>query len=156
MNVFVRFRTFSGCDPRTKKPLVLDVIKTTVAHRIAAKDSPAGENRSSESAILLYRVDCVGRAGRVVLATRSQERRDQLAVGVHRQQHNLGSGRAQSVGERFHVSQFERKEGIVVYSEAALESPVAGAPISSERACLTPLIPSRSTSSAASGRASTT
>src|SRR3954471_21548959 len=65
--------------------LSLRWVEPPVAPGIAAQQAPAGEDDAPQYAVALDHLHRVGRAGRVVLAARAQQRRDEPAVGLDRQ-----------------------------------------------------------------------
>src|SRR4051794_18887379 len=142
-----------------------------MAPRIAPQQAPPREHQAPKYAVLADRVDRVARARRLVLAAPWQRRRDEPLVDHDRGEHETAGetdhargrgGGWSSVGGRAHASPG---------SSSAADSPKssAGCPgrspppshrpalaSSSTSALWTPASPSRSASSRAGGRATTT
>src|SRR3954451_7899434 len=64
-------------------------VEPPVAPGIAAQQAPAGEDDASQYAVALDHLHRVGRAGRVVLAARAEQRRDEPAVPLEGQDEAL-------------------------------------------------------------------
>ena len=115
---------------RLEQRLVRDRVVAAVAERVAAQQAPAREHEAARRAVGAHRLDGVVRAGRQVLAAPRQQRRDEALVEADRRE----------------------QEG----AHGAQPLPPPSPETSSERAPRIPAVPSRSASSRASGRATTT
>lgn len=68
-----------------EQPLVADMIDAAVAERVAAHHAPGGQNTATKHSVCADCLKRVGRAGRVIAASRGDERRDQSPIQMHRQ-----------------------------------------------------------------------
>src|ERR1035438_8939172 len=138
-----------GMDPEDS--LGLDGIVTAVAPRVAPEQPPPGEHHALKYAVLPDRVYGVVRAGGLILAAPGNGRRDEPAV----EKHGSNGDVSQHAAQRARTG----RGGTHVCPSSPAPSPGLRSPdltSSSPSAEPIPARPSRSASSSASGRATTT
>src|SRR4051812_33218367 len=111
-----------------QREAIRDRVEASVAERVAAQQAPGREQRAAGDPEAFDRLHRIGRAGRLVAAAARSARRDPALVGAQRRQ-----------DQPFQV-------------ERPFEPPA----IASSSEALTPLVPSRSTKSPISPRATIT